>query len=216
MKRLAITIAVVALLAAMASPAFAGVGEIRIEPHGSYYPDPVMLTSPATFNISTTAHTAYQPNILLVMTDSSHSGLTGNVTVTWTGGSISFRPSDFTSVNGGNVLLSVCENGAKYTVSSLKDHIGDSGILWYAYGPILTRPLNETAQEFTITLPSTHPRTLVYAWGKDSPTAAKFNMKVPPTRAGFVVPELGPILMALASFGGFAIYAVKQRKRPQL
>lgn len=39
-----------------------------------------------------------------------------------------------------------------------------------------------------------------------------FLRKAPPTTSGFVVPELGPILLALASFSAFALCAVKGGK----
>jgi hypothetical protein len=52
---------------------------------------------------------------------------------------------------------------------------------------------------------------LVYAIGKTEGSTL-FDSKVPPTRPGFVVPELGHVLLALASFSAFALYAVKRRK----
>lgn len=191
-----------------------GTGEIRIEPHGSYYPLPIMLKSPATFNISVTAHTAYSPNILLVMTNASYQGLTGPVVVGWNGGSITFQASDFKPVNNGYIPTTGTTNGARYLVSSLKEHIGVNGTeddtLWYAYGPFLSEPITTTPQTFNVTLPSTNPRMLVYALGK-SKCSTLFDMRVPPTRPGFIVPDPAPLLLALASFSAFGVLAIKRR-----
>jgi hypothetical protein len=203
-------------------------GALRIEPHGSYYPLPVMLSSPATFNITAIdKKTVYCPNILLVMTNASYQGLTGDVMVEWEGGSTNFSKASFTAVsdNSAYVPPSGTTNGARYRVSSLKEHIGVNGTaddtLWYAYGPFLSRPVNQTAQEFTVTLPSTKPRMLVYAIGKtfkssrsfDTACCWEFNTRVPPTQPGFVVPDLAPIILATASFSAFGIYGIKRRKK---
>lgn len=192
---------------------------IRIVPHGSVYPAPIMLSTPATFNITVEGQgTAYHPNILLVMTNSCYQGLTGPVLVNWTGGSTSFPKASFVSIHDNNAYIPPIDTtqGTRYRVSGLKDHIGVNGTaddaLYYAYGPFLSRPINQTIQSFKITLPSNNPRMLVYALGK-SACSNLFNMRVPPTKAGFVVPDLAPALMASASFGAFGLYAVKRRKK---
>lgn len=194
-------------------------GEIRIEPHGSYYPLPIMLSSPATFNTTATDQaTAYNPHIVLIMTNASYQGLTGHVLVNWTGGSTHFPKASFTSVelNGAFVPPSGTTPGARYTVASLKEHLGVNDTaddtLWYAHGAFLSGPINQTPQEFTVTLPSTDPRMLVYIIGMSSATGNLFDMKVPPTMPGFVVPDLAPLLLATASFGALGLYAVKRRK----
>lgn len=103
----------------------------------------------------------------------------------------------------------------RYQVSALKEHIGVNDTaddtLWYAYGPFLSGPITQTPQTFNVTLPSTHPRMLVYAIGK-SRCSQIFDMRVPPTRPGFLIPDLAPILLALASFTAFGLYAIKRRK----
>jgi hypothetical protein len=105
------------------------------------------------------------------------------------------------------------EEGGRYTVASLQDRLGvpHSEDVYYAYGLFLAGPITQTAQTFDITLPSTDQRMLVYAIGKTG-DSTNFDNKVPPTIPGFLVPELGPILLALASFSAFAVYAVKRRK----
>jgi hypothetical protein len=205
-------IATMTLLAITANPVFGQVGTIRIEPHGSYYPSPIMLSSPATFNISVqrSADPTTDPHILLVMTNSCYHGLTGTVNVTWTGGFIAF-PKPWTEVNTGYVPPTGTVPGVRYQVSGLKDHLNTSDSVWWAYGPFLADDITQTKQEFTVTLPSTDARMLVYAIGKTGETEL-FNNRVPPTMAGFVVPELGPVLLALASFSAFALFAIRRRR----
>jgi hypothetical protein len=208
-------IAAITFLAIAANPVFGQVGTIRIEPHGSYYPSPIMLSSPATFNISVVTQAAdptTDPHILLVMTNSCYHGLTGTVNVTWTGGFIAF-PKPWTEVNTGEYVPPTgTVPGVRYQASSLKDHLNTSDSVWWAYGPFLAGNITQTKQEFTVTLPSTDPRMLVYAIGKTGEETELFNNRVPPTKAGFVVPELGPVLLALASFSAFALFAIRRRK----
>jgi hypothetical protein len=231
MKKLYILVPIVlvALIAALVPTSVlgTGTGTIRIWPHGSFYPLPIMLTSPATFGTNTTNNQkAYCPNVVLVMTNASYQGLTGPVTVTWTGGSTSFPKSSFTSVilNSANVPPSGTTSGGRYKVSTLKEHIGVNNTadqwLWYVYGPFLSKPINGTIQTFTVTLPSTHPRMLVLIIGKSQCSTGcsiqcvpEFDMKVPPTQPGFVVPDAAPALIALSSFSALGLYAVKRRKK---
>jgi hypothetical protein len=197
-------------LIASVSPVFAGTGQIRMQPAL-----PIMLSSPATFSISVTTGTSYDPQILLVMTNACHEGLTGNVVVTWSGGTVSFAKADFTSddTNGDKVPPSGTTNGASYTVASCKDHLGVSDPIWWAYKPFLAGPITTTPTEFTITFSSTHPKMLVYALGKSDQTATDFDMKVPNTIPGFVVPELATLLLTLGSFGALGLYTVKRKKK---
>ena len=219
MRRLIISLVMITLLAICVSPVLAQ-GLIRLEPHGSYYPLPIMLSSPATFHVSTASpeHTAYNPVILLVMTNASYQGLTGDVFVEWNGEQTSFSSTDFTAISiNSEKIPSGTSPGAGYTVAALKDHIGVSGAeddtLYYAYGAFLSNPINSTPQTFIVTLPSTSPRMLVYVLGSSSENPGVLDMFVPPTQPGFVVPDLAPILLASASFSAFALYAFKRRKK---
>jgi len=233
MRRLILAVVAITLLVLIASPLTvqAWIGEargaLRITPHGSYYPEPIMLSSPATFTITAIDHkTVCNPNILLVMTNASYQGLTDDVMVEWVGDSINFTKASFTavSINSAYVPPSGTTEGARYLVSSLKDHIGVEGTaddtLWYVYGPFLSGCVNQTAQEFTVTLPSTKARMLVYAIGKITCFESfsitcwdyDFDTRVPPTKPGFVVPDSAPVLLALASFSAFGVYAIKRRK----
>jgi len=209
MRRLIFAVLVMALVALIASPLTVqacgeATGALRITPHGSYYPLPIMLSSPATFTITAI----------------------DDVMVEWVGDSINFSKASFTAVSDDSayVPLSGVSEGARYRVSCLKKHIGVNGTaddtLWYVYGPFLSGPVDQTAQTFTVTLPSTNPRMLVYAIGKITCFGSFsiecfdfFNTRVPPTMPGFVVPDLAPVLLALASFSAFGVYAIKRRKK---
>ena len=214
MKKLLLPMIVMTLLVITAIPVFAGnfTGGLRISPAL-----PLMVASPATFETwlqPPPAPPATDQSIVLVMTKACYDGLSPvGVLVTWTGGSTSFPKSVFTPANTGYVPSSGAEEGGRYTVASLQDHLGvpHSEMVYYAYGLFLANPITQTHQTFTVTLSSTHTRMLVYAIGK-SDGSTLFNQKVPPTIPGFVVPELGPVLLSLASFSALALYWVKGRK----
>jgi len=203
---------------AMVPAVKAETGTIRIDPFW-----PVMLESPADFTIwvQGAGDPTSDPNILLVMSADSWNGLTGNVVVSWSGGSVSFTKAEFAGIqeNSVKVPLSGTTPGGCYTVASLKDHlsyglsepISASETIYWGMKPFLSGDLTGTPQAFTVAFTSTHPRMLVYALGKTEGSDL-FDNKVPPTRPGFIVPELGPILLVLASFGAFAVYAIRRRK----
>jgi len=200
----------VALLLALVPAVRAETGTIRIDPAL-----PIMLESPAEFEIwvQGAGNPTSDPHILLVMTEASHHDLTGDVVVSWSSGSTSFSAADFTPVTTGFVPPSDTTPGGRYTVASLQDHIGvsHSEMIFYALGPFLSSALTHSAQTFQVTLPSTSPRMLIYAIGKTEGSEI-FDAKVPPTIPGFVVPEVAPVLLAAASFGALALYAIKRRK----
>ena len=209
LKKILIPLIAVTLCLVFAGQAYA-LGTIRIEPHAFESPDPMVVSSPATFKITVTEHPAEDPQIFLVMTKACHEGLTGNVVVTWTGGSISFSAADFTAAHTGKAPPSTPD--ADYTVASLQDHLGvaHSENVYYALGPFLAGPITQTAQTFIVTLPSTAPKMLVYAIGKSS---AEYDNRVPNSVPGFVVPEPLPIFMTLASFAALGLFSLR-RKRP--
>lgn len=180
---------------------------IRIEPHAFDPPDPMVLSSPATFLVNVTNENdnpTNSPNIMLVMTQACYNGLSGNVAVAWTGGSINFTKSDFTYIDSDKAIF--------YTAASLADHLGVSGQgVYWANKPFLSGPITTTPQPFTVTITSTATKMLVYAIGKTG-SSSEFNNRVPQTRPGLVVPELVPALMTIASFTAFGLYALKRRK----
>lgn len=215
MKRIIWTAVILGVLLIGAVPVFAAgnsTGGIRISPAL-----PVMVQSPATFETwlqPPPASPSTDPNIVLVMTKACYDELSGNVDVTWTGGSTSFAKNVFTAANTGYVPPSGTTDGGRYTVASLQDHIGvpHSENVYYVYGPFLAGPLTQTHQTFTVTFSSTHARMLVYVIAKSNGSTL-FNQKVPPTIPGFVVPEMAPVLLTLASFGALTLYAVKRKKK---
>lgn len=227
MKKLALIVAFAIALVIMPSVK-AETGTIRIEtPEGDYWP--IMLESPATFEIwvQGAGNPTSDPHILLVMTEACHLGLTGNVVVTWTGGSASFSSGEFTPVTENSDKVPPSDTypiftGAGYTAASLKDHlsyglsepISSTETIYWAWKPFLNgEALTHDHQSFSVDLPSTEPRMLVYALGKTNGSTL-FDNKVPPTRPGFMVPELGPIFLVLASFSAFILYAVKSKRHP--
>jgi hypothetical protein len=199
-------------------PSAKAMGTIRIDPVW-----PVMLGSPVDFTIwvEGAGDPTGEPNVFLVMTEACWDSLTGDVEVSWSSGSVSFMKEDFTpaQLNSEKLPPTGTTEGDCYTVASLKDHlsyglsepISSTETIYWAMKPFLSSPLTGTPQTFTGTLPSTHPRMLVYALGKTEGSNL-FDNKVPPTRPGFVVPELGPMLLILAPFTAFAVYAVRRRK----
>jgi hypothetical protein len=242
MRKVIILGAMITMLALVVMPARAllsgGVGTIRIEPHGSYYGEPIMLSSPATFSISVmpSADPTCDPHIFLVMTNTSYQALTGVVTVEWTGDGVAdlnITTWTMETDNGVKVPPGAVE-GASYTVASLRDHLDTSEAIYWAFESFLGAGayLTQVPQEFTVTLPSTEPRMLVYALGKigyyscstgtgerplgllDCPVCPTglFDNNVPPTMPGFVVPEPSTALLAVASFSAFALYAFKRRR----
>jgi len=218
-RRLALTALVATLVLVTIPGVKAQTGTIRIGP--TIWP--IMLESPADFNIwvQGAGNPTSKPNILLAMTEDCWEGLTGKIVVNWTGGSVEFMKADFAAVqvNGDKVPPSGTTEGACYTIASLKDHlsyglsvpINSTETIYWAKKLFLSGDLTGTKQAFTVTLPSTHPRMLVYALGKTEDSNI-FDNKVPPTNPGFIVPELGPMLLLLAPLSAFALYTVKRRK----
>lgn len=199
------------LIIAFASPVFAtgGTGQIRIMPQL-----PIALSSPATFNVSVTTGESFDPHLLLVMTNACYNGLSGDVVATWAGGSVTFLTSDFAADNtNGNKVPPGTTNGADYTVASLKSHLNVADAVYWACKPFLSGPITTSPTSFTITFTSTSPKMLVYALGKSNQTASLFDMKVPNTIPGFILPELATVLLATGSFAALGLYAIKRRKK---
>ena len=214
MKKKFISLVLIMMVTLLISPVFAE-GLIRLDPHGSYYPEAVMLTSPATFNVYVeSGGDALDPHIFLVMTESCYDGLTGPVTVTWDGGSATISTWTKETVNSITVPPG-CHSGTDYTVSSLKDHLSTTEAIYWAFEPFLSGPITTTPTEFTVTLTSKDPIMMVYALGKAEGDTV-FSNRVPPTQPGFVVPELAPILMAIASFSALGMYALKRKRQSPL
>jgi len=202
-KLLSLSLLILLGSAALVIPVFAGgKGWIRIEPHAFDPPDPIILGSPATFyvNLTSADKEVDDPQLLLITSKACLDGLNGDlITVSW-----SWEPyvppmevSPFIEVDpkaGGAdkwIPPEAAGYGKIYEADSLASHL-ESGedTIWYAYVdmPVDGNIIKGTdLYEFTLTVPSSAPRVLVYVFGECA--------KVPPTRPGFVIPEiaLGPI-----------------------
>ena len=207
-KQLSLSLLIILLgSAALVVPAIAGgKGWIRIEPHAFDPPDPVILESPATFyvNLTSANKEVVDPQLLLITSKACLDGLSGPITVSW-----NWEPyvppvgvSPFTEVDpkaGGAdkwIPLEADGYGKIYEADSLASHL-ESGedTIWYAYVdmPVDGNKIEGTdLYEFVLTVPSSAPRVLVYVFGEDA--------KVPPTRPGFVIPEI--------AFGSIAVLAL--------
>ncbi len=199
----------------------AGNGTLRIDPAW-----PVMVESPADFTVWCQSGTSYDVSILLVITQDCYDAMPGSgavVTVESDADTIEIYKAAFdinvvTGMGGVYVPDSGATTGARYTVASLKDHLdyglsepleSDDTIRWYmAY---LFDELGEDPEDITITLNSGTPRMLVYLLGKSEDGAELFDMKVPPTIPGFVLPELGTIMAAVAMFTALGLFVYKKK-----
>ena len=203
-------------LALTVSPVLAA--SIRVEPHGSYFGLPIMLSSPATFNVTVVGgadNPTTDPHIFLVMTETSYNSLTGNVVVNWTGGSptmVTMTPWTMETDNSVKVPPGA-DSGTGYTVAALRSHLNTTEPIFWAFQPFLGgMNITEIPVEFTVTLPATEPRMAVYVLGKTGDSEL-FNNRNPPTQPGFVVPELGTVLLAASSFGAFALFALRRKRQ---
>lgn len=211
MKKAFIALAALVVVAIAFQPVFAAT--IRLDPHGSYYGQPTMLSSPATFNVyvQPSGDPTSDPHILLVMTETCYNALTDDVTVEWSDGSITITSWSKASVLSEKVPPDA-DSGTGYTVALLKDHLDTSEDIYWAFEGILDgEPLTTTPAEFTITLPSTDPRMMVYVLGKTGDSEL-FNNRVPPTQPGFVVPEVATIFIAASSMLALGAYACMRKK----
>ena len=180
-------------------------GVLRIDP-----PLPYENDSPADFTIWVQGQTtACNPIILLVMTDSCYQGLSGDVTVDWGDGPVVLSPWINENTNGDKIPV-FASSGAGYTVASLKDHLETSESIWYAWAPILGDEDIDPGETFEITVSMTSdtPEMLVYIMGESDCDSGVYDMAVPPTIPGFVVPEIpiGTALSVLTMLGAAALY----------
>jgi hypothetical protein len=188
--------------------ASAGVGSIRIHP---YWPTPT--GNPATFTTWVQGKDdACQPRVLVVMTDECKTGLNGgDITITWWDASVHtlsiFEDED---VNKDKI-----PDWAKgYTVASLKDHLDTSGTIWWAATGVLAGPLEVgTDYEFEVAIPSSEIKALVYVLGQSECGSGEWDMRIPPTPAGFVIPEipLGTVATMATMIGAVGLFALRKK-----
>ena len=74
-------------------------------------------------------------------------------------------------------------------------------------------PLTSSAESITVTVDSTNVRMLVYLLGKSEDNCDLFDMRIPPTPSGFVIPQipLGTIAAAAAMFAALGVFAYKKK-----
>jgi len=210
MKKLALILLVVSLLA-MATSTVLGEGTIRISPAL-----PIMVGTEQTFEVWIQNGEATDPHIFLVMTSSCHATLT-SVTVEWTGDGVAdatILPGDFdieTEHTTGIKRPPGATSGAGYTVASLMDHLGTTDPIYWAFVPFLEGSITDTATSFTVTLNSENPRMMVYALGKTSGSEL-FDLFVPPTNPGFMIPEPATIVAVALSLMALVAYAAHRKK----
>lgn len=207
--KLLMTLIGIVLVSSFTACVFAGTGSLRIDP-----PLPYVNESPAGFDVWVQGkHAAYDPIILLVMTDSCKGGLAEDPKVEWNDGADSVTLSTWHEETINSVKVPPgASNGAAYTVASLKDHLDTSESIHWATAEILDGPIvpGET-YKITVYLDSEHPKMLVYVLGK-SKGSEEYDMSVPPTIPGFVIPEvpIGTILALVTMVGTAGIYKYKK------
>jgi hypothetical protein len=209
MQKKSVLLLALALLLVSIPSASCCVGQLKISPAL-----PTKVKSPATFETWVEGNgKATDPHLFLVVTKSCYNGLAGNVKVEWNGGSLTIPNTGWTGESDNSKKLpSGTKNGASYVVASLKSELGTSGQIYWAFVSILDgQNITRTHVSFKVTLPSTSPTMMVCVMGK-SAGLNLFDMRDPPSAPGFVVFEPGPILVTLASFSAFLVYAIKRRK----
>jgi hypothetical protein len=216
LKKITVLGIIMAFVAILVAPVFAN--NIVIEPTW-----PAVVESGETLTIYINSNDpGYDPHVFLAMPYSCWDGLTGPVVVTWTGGSVSIAKGEFMGPEDGSdpgyklptdpLSLPVANDGIGYTVPSLQSHLETDEDIYWAFRAFLADDLTLTPQDFTVDLPSTAPKMLVYALARVSVDGA-FSDKVPPTNPGFVVPEVATIMLATASIGALSLYALKRRNK---
>ena len=198
-------------------------GGLRISPQW-----PIMVGSPATFPVWAQSADSYDVNVLLVTTQECFDDL-GSVVVSYDTFMATLDQGDFTGVTGmGGVYVptSGATTGARYTVASLKDHLdyglsealeSDDTIYWALvpithddFDPLTTVPVN-----LTVELDCDDPRMLVYLLGKSTDNADLFDMRVPPTNPGFLVPEIvaGSLMAVTSMVAALGLFFYKKRQQ---
>ena len=189
-------------------------GGLRIDP-----PLPYMSDTIAEFEVWAQSADSYDVNILLIITEECYNGMpsapTVAVSVDYDSSLAQFTKADFASASSGFVPPSGTTPGARYTVASLKDHIDTSGDIYWAMKPlssIIFNPLTSEHEDIYVYLDSSSPRMLIYLIGK-SEGAELFDMVVPPTIPGFVVPEIpfGPIASLLTMLGSTVLLKLRKK-----
>ena len=207
-KSLIVLLTLTLIFSTYVAAVWAGTGGIRIDP-----PLPYMNGSPADFTVEVKGKDdACNPIVFLVMTEACYNSLHADVIVSWDGGFITLNDWKMENTDGDKVPPGT-SSGAGYTVASLKDHLDTSDPIYWDTAPIIGSAL-EAGEEYEITvgLASDSPKMLVYVLGQ-SDCGGDYDMRVPPTIPGFVIPEvpLGTLLSALTMLGAAGLYRLKEK-----
>jgi hypothetical protein len=200
------TLAIILVTTLTFTFAFAGTGNIRIEP-----PLPIATESPAHFKVNVTGKdNANDPHVFLVITESCY--LTSPVAnVSWDGGFIVLSSWNMNNTNSAK-LPPGASNGAGYTVASLKSHLNTPEPIYWSMASILggSPIVPGEIYDLRVELDSDDPEMLVYVMGKSG--SGEFDMRVPPTIPGFVIPEI-PLgsLSALLTMAASAVYYLRKK-----
>jgi len=122
-------------------------------------------------------------------------------------------PPDTPPIDGVGIL-----EGDKYNAGSLRDKLGATGeSIWYAYKDSEIDEIWGTPMPLSVTVDSPgcdDLKALILAVGQYYPDGdlGPFNRSTPYSGSTLVVPEIGTLLLAAASFSAFALYALKRRK----
>jgi hypothetical protein len=207
-------------------------GGLRINPAW-----PVMVESPGVFTVWCQTTDSYATVMDFVITEDCYNGLGADpvIEVTYDPGTgvetiISLDKSSFTAYTTNSEKypdFTNVDEGAKYTIASLKDHLSyglsvpiGAGDTIYIANALMAHgdfdPLGLEPKEVTITLDSTAPRMLIYMHGK-SEMGGNYDLKVPPTNPGFVIPEvaIGSIMAVASMFTALGLYTYKKKHTPK-
>jgi hypothetical protein len=228
-------ISILALIVLLASPivVFAAGDVIRVVPVGKPETGMAIITSsPASLQLFVTS--AQQPRsdiwLLFLIDEATYNGLT-TITLSGTEGPATIAKGQFTTVtvNSGKLPLESdgnytggvhtypgCTKQTRWSVSAILSQMSQlfattsvRYLLVYAFDSI-----NTTPKPFTVTVNSPHINVLVLAQGRDGGKAGDpLNSNSPFSGSTLITPELGPIVLSLASFGAFAVYAIKRKKQ---
>lgn len=223
------------VLMALPMLVFAAGGDvIRVVPVGEPDTGMAIITSdePATLEIHVTNAQKSPVNevwLLFVIDEDTYNGLT-NIIIDDTDGPTTVLKADFTGgpVSSGQRPLEDdtndlpngeypgCTSQTQWSVPAIRDQMSQVHpkpssvryVLVYGFASIDTSP-----KAFTVTVVSSHVNVLVLAQGRvEGEADDPLNSNSPFSGSTLIIPELGTVLLALASFSAFALYSFKRRK----
>jgi len=198
---------------------------IRVIPVGGVHTgEPIITKSPANIIIFSTSG-AHSPitNVWLILSinKDTYDHLVSIITDITT----SFAKSDFAEAVEAKIppeAASPPYPGSKdqYEVSAIKDALGTTDKIYYAYKAFDISTITTTPQTFTLTVNApgvTKMRVLVLAIGYDESLDTKgdgvFNQKTPYSGSTLVIPEIATLALIASTFSALGIYGIKRIKK---